>query len=202
MNSYMQRDDIAASIIATVSNLIYAGNIYINYMQQDLRKKELILVHNNSSDDFEQWVFLSRLYPMVRVYQQDNGTSIGGCLNYCIERSIFENIVLFHEAHYYGPGYLSGSLREWNHTPADLFGKKTYFALQENTNRQALNNPGYENCCTDFVILPTFIFKQTLFNIVRFKDSDTNLDNQFCKDCRDKNCKIFSTDRNNYLLRY
>lgn len=193
MTAYTLIDNEAVSIIVPVSNLIYAGNVYINYMQQDLAKKELILVHNNPSDDFDQWVFLSGLYPMARIYQLDHGTSLGECLNYCADRTIFENIAVFHEMHHYGHEYLSGALNEMYLNSADIAGKKTYFAQCENESRQTLINPGFEKCFTDTVILPTFIFKQALFKDIRFKDSNENLDTQFCEECRENRKHIYST---------
>lgn len=194
MTGYSLIENETVSIIVPVSNLIYAGNVYLNYMQQDMRKKELILVHSNPTDDFAQWVFLSKLYPLVRVYQLNYDTSIGNCLNYCVERTIFENIAIFHEMHYYGQKYLSDSLKEMYLNSADLAGKKTYFAQYKNESHQTLVNPGFEKCFTDTVILPTFIYKQTLSKVIRFEDSNVNLDTRFCEECKDNSYRIYSTN--------
>ena len=194
MTGYPLIDNEAVSVIVPVSSLIYAGNVFINYMQQDLGKKELILVHNNPSDDFERWIYLSGLYPLTRIYQLDYGTSLGECLNYCAERTIFENIAIFREMHHYGQEYLSGSLGEMHLNSADLAGKKTYFSQCENGSHQTLVTPGFEKCFTDMVILPTFIFKHAIYKNIRFKDSNSNLDTGFCEDCRGYGYRIYSTD--------
>lgn len=193
MDNYPFINSEAVSVIIPVNSLSHAGNVFINYMQQDLGKKELILVHNNPSDDFDQWVHLSGLYPMTRVYQLDCGISPGECLNYCIERAIFENIAIFQEMHHYEREYLSASLRDMQLYSADLAGKKTYFSQCKNEDHLTLVNPGFEKCLADMVILPTFIFRQALFYSIRFNDSNADLDTKFCEDCRNSGFRIYST---------
>lgn len=201
MNGFPPFKEAAVSVIVPVSGFTYAANVFMNYMQQDIGKKELILVHNNPSDDFEQWIHLSHLYPLTRVYQLNNGTSSGECLNYCIERAIFENIAIFQEMHYYEREYLTVSLREMVRNSADLAGKKTYISQGENGGLQTLVNPGYEKCFTDTVILPTFLFRQTLYKNIRFIGSNENLDTRFCEECRNKGCRVYSTESGGFQFR-
>lgn len=196
----------AVSVIIPVSSLIHAENVFSNYMRQDMAKKELILVHNNFSDDFEQWIRMSASYPMTRVYQLDPGASLGECLNYCIERAIFENISIFQELHHYAPEYLSASVNDMYLNATDLAGKKTYFLQNEREDHLTLANPGFEKCFVDTVILPTFVFKQSLFNsarsgVIRFIESNAELDTTFCKDCRNNGCRIYSTDASGFQYR-
>jgi hypothetical protein len=201
MAASLPYDNDCVSIITCASSLAFAKNVFSNYMQQDICKKELIIVHNNSRDDFEQWLDQTRLYPMVRIYQQDPGTPVGDCINYCMERSIYENIALFHEEHYYGPLYLSGCIRDLYRTQADLVGKRTYYTLAAATGQPVLHSPGYENGYTDFVILPTFLFKRTLSDTLRFDSSSAELDKTFCGKLINAGGRIFSTDHESYLFR-
>lgn len=194
MNSQLPFDSKAVSVVTPVSSLVHAPNVFINYMQQDLGKKELILVHNNPSDDFERWVQISVLYPMTRVYQLDPGVSLGESLNYCVERAIFENIAIFYEIHHYDQKYLSASLQEMLQNNAAAAGKRTYFSKGLDENHQTIINPGFEKCFTDMVILPTLIFKQEIYKHIRFINSNENLDIRFCEDCRNNGRRIYSTD--------
>ncbi len=206
MNSHLLMNSEAISIIVRVSSLMHAGNVFNNYMQQNLDKKELILVHNNPLEDFDQWVHSSGLYPMTRVYQLDDDKSLGECLNYCTERAIFENIAIFQEMHQYEPEYLSSSLREMYLHSAEVTGKKTYFSQCGKEEPLTLVNPGFEKSFTDRVILPTFIFRRELFDSIsskgiRFNNSNEDLDAKFCEDCRNNGCRIYSNDTAGFRYR-
>lgn len=206
MCSHLLINSEAVSVIIPVSSLTYAGNVFFNYMRQNLAKKELILIHNNPLDDFDQWIHMSASYPMTRVYQLDSGISPGECLNYCIERAIFENISIFQEMHHYAPEYLSASVKDMYLNAADLAGKKTYFSQNQKEDHPTLVNPGFEKCFADTVILPTFVFKQSLFNGngsagARFIDSNAELDTRFCEDCRNNGGRIYSTDTGGFQFR-
>jgi hypothetical protein len=136
---------------------------------------------------------------MVRVYEMLAGMSYGECLNYCIGQSIYEYIAIFHENHFYGSGYLINSVNRLCTTGAWLLGKKTYLSSDENLNIQSLVSEGFENCFTDYVILPTFVFDSRLHKEVKFKDSNTELDLEFCMDMGEHGFTVYSSDRKDYL---
>lgn len=176
MNSNEQTGRNAVTIITKISGLANKDNVSKNYMRQEAVKKELILVHNSEQDCFEQWLELSRLFPMVRIYRLSQGASDGECLNYCVEHSIFENIAIFSEERFYDKDYLTKSANKLNETKSDLTGMK---------------NPDPSN---DFIMLPTFVFRKTLFGDIRFTSAGLELDKCFCEECRAKGAKITSID--------
>jgi hypothetical protein len=189
----MVSDNNNVSIITKVSGKASAINVFRNYMLQHVEKKELILVHNGQTDDFDQWVFMSRFYPMTRVYQMNAGTSLGECLNYCIDRAIFDNVAIFDEMHLYESGYISQALDGLRSFPAQLTGKRTYYMRAEDETEDVLVNAGFESCMTDMVILPTFVFRRLLFEQIKFEHSDDDIDISFCKQCAKRNYGIYST---------
>ena len=193
MSGFQPVYEKAVSVIVPISSITYAVNVFTNYIRQSIEKKELILVHSNASDDFEQWLHLSRLYPLTRVYRLNNGTALGECLNYCADRAIFENIAIFREMHCYEREYLAASFREMVRNSAELAGKKTYVSICDRDGSPTIFNPGYERCLTDSVILPTFLYRQALHKSIRFTGSDEGLDERFCEECRNKGYRVYST---------
>lgn len=101
------------SIIVCASNYDFADRIFDNYIRQDFMKKELIIIVRNNYDDFDEWICRSGQYPMTRVYQQNESKSIEECLDYCIEQSVFDYIVIFEENHYYDAGHVLNSIQDF-----------------------------------------------------------------------------------------
>ncbi len=188
----MEIENNAVSIIEFVDSLAYAKNVFQSYMLQDISKKELILVYNSSSDDFEKWLFLTKMYPMTRIYYLNSCTSLGECLNYCAERSIFENIAVFNQVGLYDFNYLQSSLKAMQTYQIQLIGKRTYYKHDEKENADIIVNPGFEGCITDYVILPSFVMRHNLFDNLRFDDINTDIDIEYCKKCRAKGYGIYS----------
>lgn len=191
---YIEMENVneAVSIIEFVDDLVYAKSIFHSYMLQNIRKKELILVYTGTSDDFEKWLSLTRVYPMTRIYQLNNGSSLGECLNYCAERSIFENIAVFSEVGLYDHYYLLSSLKAMQSNQVQLVGKRTYYRHDEKKNDDILVNPGFEDCMTDYVILPSFVIRHDLFDSLRFDDGNDDIDIEYCKKCRACGYGIYS----------
>ena len=123
MNELSEDYSQGVSIVVPFARLQNMNNIFENYMQQEISKKELIIVVNNDLDHFECWAEKSNAYPMVRVYQQNESKTLGECLNYGIHQSILTHIAIFSDAHYYGSKYLSNAFKIFYSTNISLFGK-------------------------------------------------------------------------------
>ena len=188
------------SIIVVTDSIDYLRNIFENYQRQDVENKELIIICNRELHNFDLWIDEATNYTMVRIYQQDEGTSLGQCLSYGIERAIFEYIAIFGEKHYYGPQYLSETIRIFENIDADLIGKNAYdLHILNSEITYSVNGKEYDY--VNYVPLATFIFKTELYDRIKFINEDAGIDVQFCNEYLTNEKKIYSTGRQNYLLK-
>lgn len=187
------------SVIICTNRPLFRRNIFLNYGRQLYKTKELILILNKNRMDVNRYKAMAAKYPNVSVYQIDESTSLGSCLNVAVLKAKYPIITKFDDDDYYSPYYLHGVARCFNATDADVLGKNTCYLYLERKNLLVLFHPKRANQYTDIVMGSTLAFRRTVFKTVKFQDVSRGEDTYFLDDCAKQNLKIYSCDPFNYV---
>jgi cellulose synthase/poly-beta-1,6-N-acetylglucosamine synthase-like glycosyltransferase len=186
--------------IITCTNLPYSlNNIIENFIRQDYEKKELIIIINNNKIDEKEWKEKASKYENMRVFKLDENISLGKCLNFGVNKAKYGIIAKFDDDDYYGPKYLSDSIKYFNNIGAKVVGKGTTLVYLVENKILTIRNPGQENKYTKFVNGSTLVFKKEIFNKVRFRDLNVTEDVYFCSDCLKVGIKIYSSNKYHHI---
>ncbi|MEH7121968.1 glycosyltransferase family A protein [Bacillus sp. JJ1773] len=190
--------DHGISIVACTNKIRYMDNIFSNYENQILQEKELIIVLNNDSLDINEWKKKAEGYDHVRVYQLPEETTLGSCLNFGRNQAKLKYVAKWDDDDYYGSAYLYEALKSFEHTKADIVGKRTGFMYFPKAKELRLRFPGHESKRVRIVFGGTIIAKKIVMEEVPFLDVSLGEDATFLKNARAKGYRIFSTSRYNY----
>ncbi|SDY45962.1 Glycosyl transferase family 2 [Proteiniborus ethanoligenes] len=185
------------SVITCTNRPRYMQNVFENYNQQSFKDKELILVLNNNKMNMQEWTREAKKHDNISVFQVDEKKTLGYCLNFGIEKAKYNIIAKFDDDDYYGPEYLSQSIKGFKY--ADVIGKYTTFVYFQNTQTLAIRNPKRDNRYVYRIEGPTLMFKREIFNKIRFVEKSLGEDIQFCKDCTKNGIKMYAIDKYNYV---
>lgn len=184
--------DRPVSVITCTNKEGSINNILDNFNRQNVDLKELLIIINNNKIDEYKWRNKILEYQNIRIFKIDESTSLGRCLNFGVHKAKHDIIAKFDDDDYYGPKYLSDSIRHFDYTNASLIGKATIFVYFIENKTLAVKDPGLENRYVNFINGSSFIFKKDLFNFVQFRDVSISEDLLFCIDCIDRGLKIYS----------
>lgn len=191
------------SIITCTNVLNSLENILANFNRQDFSSKELIIIINNNEIDLDDWKDKTKEYENIRIYKLDQNISLGKCLNFGIEKANYGIIAKFDDDDYYGPKYLTDTIKYFYSTKAKLIGKGANFVYLVESKTMTIRDPHQENKYTNFVNGSTLVFRKEIFNRVRFRDINAGEDLQFCKDCVRINILIYSCSKYHHVyIRY
>ncbi|WP_083238900.1 glycosyltransferase [Caloranaerobacter ferrireducens] len=185
----------SVSIITCTMRPNYIDNVFNNYIRQNYEKKELIIILNNNDMDINLWKERASQYKNVKVFQLDEKTSLGECLNFGVRQSNNEIIAKFDDDDYYGPKYLRESVKAFSYTNAGLIGKAASFVYFEKYKILAIRSPMLENRYVKHIDGPTMLIRREVFDKVKFADIPRGVDTRFSKDCLKKGIKLYSIDR-------
>lgn len=188
------------SVITVTNRSFSLENILHNYLTQNYKAKELIIIINNNSIDINEWIELSSFRNDIKIFKIDDKKSLGECLNFAIEKSSHPYISKFDDDDYYGPNYLVDAMNAFKYTDAGVVGKYTVYAYMEGTNELILRYPEHENRYMDYVAGSTLTFKKEIYNKVKFRHQNKSEDTLFLKDCITFGYKIYSSDRFNHVI--
>ena len=183
------------SVITVTNSDVFIKNILENFSRQKHEKKELILVLNKNSLEKTKYEKEAKKHSNVRVIKLDEKISLGQCLNYAVKISCYNILAKFDDDDYYGPRYITDSLKYFKTTDADVIGKRSHLVYFENNKVLAIRNPNHENKYDSFVNGSSLIFKKSIFKKIKFANISIAEDTQFCNDCIKKGIKIYSTNR-------
>lgn len=173
------------------------NNIINNFLRQNYKKKELIIILNNNSLNLKEWKLKVKAYKNIKIFKIDEKITVGSCMNFAVKKSKYNFIANFDHDDYYGQNYLNDFMKVVKNVDAGLFGKKTQFVFFEKSNTLAIRNPNSENKYVDFIDGPTVFFKKSIFKKVKYIDSDM-ADLQLSYDCTKANIKIYSINKENF----
>ncbi|PAB59593.1 glycosyltransferase [Anaeromicrobium sediminis] len=198
--NYKKEDHPGVSIITCTNRPNNIDNIFQNYQIQNYNKKEFIIIINSNTIDIGKYKEKAKEHKNVRVFQLDEKTSLGKCLNYGVEQSKFEIISKFDDDDYYAPNYLIDIINAFTYTNASVVGKYSAYVYFENKKILALMHPNTENRYMEFVTGSTLTFKKEVFNKVKFINKSKSEDTQFLKDCTANGFNIYTIDRFNHVF--
>lgn len=189
------------SIITCTIRDSFMDNVFNNYDNQKLKRKELIIVLNRNDMDINRWKKRAKRYKNVFIYRVDEKYNIGKCLNYGIEKSNYDIIAKFDDDNYYGPGYLKEALDILNNNrKVSVVGKHSAYVYFEETKALMLYREGGENKYKRRVKGGTFVFKRSVWRKIKFNEElRQNSDVDFLKRCKTKGHKIYSVSKYNYV---
>lgn len=190
--------------IITCTNVIDSfDNILANFNRQEYLSKELIIIINNNEIDLDDWKNRTEKFSNIKIFKLDQKISLGKCLNFGVGKTKYNIIAKFDDDDYYGPKYLSNTIRYFDSTKAQLIGKGATFVYLMNNKTLTIRDPHQENKYTNFVNGSTLVFRKEIFNRISFRDMNAGEDLQFCKDCVNNKILIYSCNKYHHVyIRY
>ena len=171
-----------------------------NFTKQTYQNKELILILNNADFDMDAIRRDAEHIPNVQVLYIDGRTTLGDCLNRGVEAASGDYVAKMGDDDYYGERYLSDHVLAASFSDAEVVGKGLYFVYFEATETTALRENTPENTFTTSLVAGNTTFIQIdaardimFAPLVRGEDTD------FQRRAVRAGCRIYSTDRFNYL---
>ncbi|MTI66468.1 MAG: glycosyltransferase family 2 protein [Firmicutes bacterium] len=187
------------SVITVTNKEKYFENIINNYLRQDHKSKELIIIINKDNISLENWINKTKKHDTIKIFKINEKKSLGFCLNYGVKKAKFSIISKFDDDDYYGKKYLTQVINTFNYTGADIVGKGKYYIYFEGENILAINKGSSQNKFTKHLAGGTISFEKLVFKKVKFKDLTYGTDQRFLKDCKNNNFRIFSNNKSNYI---
>lgn len=186
------------SIIAPTNKLYFMKNIFDNYHQQNYKNKELIIILNNNQLNINQWVEYSKNFENVRIYQLDETTKLGECLNFAVEKSEGSYICKFDDDDYYAPNFITDLMTCFLFTDASIVGKTAHFVYFENVRKLYI----FDRPKFNYVkLMPggAQIVKRDVFHNIKFANISLGEDGTFVNECNNRGFKLFSADPFNFV---
>ncbi|MCR8644263.1 glycosyltransferase family 2 protein [Paenibacillus sp. N1-5-1-14] len=190
------------SVICCSMRERYMDNVFANYLRQTWKSKELIIILNHDDMDIYDWSERAEKYPNVYVYQLPAHITLGDCLNFGVAKSHYKYIAKFDDDDYYGPKYLSDSMKILKRTGASVVVKKSVYMYFEKYKTLAIHVPGQENRFTKSIRSAkgaTLVFKKEICSRVQFPSKNRGEDSGFIKKCVQKKFKVYASNRKNYV---
>lgn len=191
------------SVITCTNRINFIDNILNNYLSQEFKNKELIIIINNDEINLDYYLEKTKQYKDILIYKLQQNITLGECLNYAVKKSNYNIISKFDDDDYYSPNYLHSSIDMFNNTNADIIGKSSVYVYFMKKNLLAFKNNKKENIYVNRVEGSTLNIKKYVFNKVWFQEKNLGEDITFCNDCIKNGFKIYSSDKFNYVyIRY
>ena len=199
MGDYENHGSFGISIVLVTMRQNCMKNVFDNYERQDFKKKEMIVVLNNDNMSLAEWLRVAKQYENVKVFKLDEKITLGKCLNFGVLQSKYDFIAKFDDDDYYGPKYLSDSIKACDSTDADVVGKGASFVYFKKSKTLAIRFLEKENKYVKHMDGPTFLIKKKVFDKVKFANIPSGVDTQFSKDCIRNGFKIYSTNKYHHV---
>jgi cellulose synthase/poly-beta-1,6-N-acetylglucosamine synthase-like glycosyltransferase len=169
-----------------------------NYKRQLWRRKEWIIVLNlNGAAHLARFQKMASKHKHVRVYQLPARYSLGRCLNFATARANYSYITKMDDDEYYAPYYLTGIMRTFRKTGADIVGKRAYF-IHLAGSRMLLQRFNPANRYTGILAGGTISYRKYVWRQVKFRNRTHGEDVHFCWDSQRKGYKMYAGGRYNF----
>lgn len=185
-------DRLAVSVVACTNRPAYMETLLHNYGRQRYPAKELIVILNGEDQRPDAYARAAARYGSVRVFAMPASASLGRCLNVGARLARHPLVAKFDDDDYYGPGYLSESVRILRATGADIVGKRAHYMYL--TGSKLLLHRYYDraNRYVDQVQGATLLVRRQVLDRVSFRDLSRGECVKFCADARASGCKIYA----------
>ena len=171
-----------------------------NFRKQAYENKELVLILNNAEFDVDAIRKEVRSIPNAQVIHVEGRTTLGDCLNRGVEAASGMYVAEMDDDDYYGERYLSDNVLAASFSDAEIVGKGAYYVYLVGAGATALRETGPEHTFTSSVVAGNTIFVRTdAARDVMFAPLVRGEDTDFQRRAAWAGCRIYSTDRFNYL---
>jgi glycosyltransferase involved in cell wall biosynthesis len=187
------------SVISIINRPNSIDKTFDNYLKQNYKKRELIIILNSSDMDFEKYQKRAEQYNHIRFFKLNQKLNSGECKNFAFNHINFDYIAFFDED-FYASDYLNEAMGTFEKIDCDIVGKfKTYVYFEERKFLAVNNrNYSYENEYSPGVVNSTMVFKKKLLDKLIFPNTSF-AENKFQIYCLNYGFKIYSTGRCNYV---
>lgn len=187
--------------IITVTNRSYCiKNLITNYLNQNFKEKELIIIINKNSMTIEEIKSICKEHKNIQIHKLKEHITLGECMNFGVSKASYSYIAKFDDDDYYSPYYLDEYYNTFKNNKCDVVGKnKTYYYL-ERYKKLILKKQAVENGFSQSIMGSTICFKREVFDKVKFKNVSVQEDYYFNRDCIRAGYKLFSTSIYNHLV--
>ncbi|MGL5345863.1 MAG: glycosyltransferase family 2 protein [Peptostreptococcaceae bacterium] len=191
------------SVVTSTYRYECIENLINNFIVQDFKNKELIVIINNDSIEISDFDIYTQKESSIKVYKLPQATNLGICLNFAISKAKYKYVAKFDDDDLYGKNYLKEAYNAFIKEDCDVVGKWQYLIYLEGENK-ILARPKDPRRSRQFAYvswLPgaTLCFKKSIFEDIEFSDINSQVDDDIMKKCVEKKLKIFSTSRNNFI---
>lgn len=187
------------SVITPTNRQTNINVILNNFLRQSYNPKELIILLNYDNPNELLWRNLTKKYDNISIYTMGSNISLGDCLNYGISKAEYEYIAKLDDDDYYGDAYLEEALLTLQNKHADIVGKSSIFIYFCDEDILGIQRIKDNNKFVSRVSGSTLFFNKSITNIIKFKNKNLGEDLDFCKEAINKNLKIYSSDRRQYV---
>ncbi len=193
-------DQPSVSVLMPTMRPQNVAHCLANFTRQAYENKELILILNNAEFDLEAVQREVAGIPNVQVIHVEGRTTLGDCLNRGVQAASGRYVAEMDDDDHYGERYLSDSGLAASFSEAEIVGKGVYFVYFEATETTALRENTPEHTFTSSTVAGNTVFIQTdAARDVMFAPLVRGEDTDFQRRAMSAGCRIYSTDRFNYL---
>ena len=172
-----------------------------SFAKQSYQEKELLLVLNNALFDMDVIRAQVQALPNARILQMEGCPTLAACLNQGVEEASGEYIAKMDDDDDYGERYLSDMMLAAHFSNAEVLGKGTHFVYLEGSDTMALLKGAAEHEYVRLVAGPTLVIQRDVLKQIPFPDRIRDgTDLVFLEKVAQAGCRIYSTDRFNFLL--
>ncbi len=182
------------TIITVTNRPDFIRNIFANYKRQKWAPKQLIIVLNSKKMKQKTYRNYDQALPGVSVYQTPASWPLGRCLNYGVSKAKHAYIAKFDDDDYYSPYYVQEAMREFEHSDADVVGKRQFY-LYFLANQALVKG---KMASSRQVAGATLMFQKRVFAKVKFSRVPRGSDMRFLRDCARSGYRIASTSMHNF----
>jgi len=183
---------VKVSVITCTNRPHMIDNVFRNYVRQQWKDKELIVVLNNDAMDLNAWRKKADGIENVTIYRIPEKRSLGYCLNDAVKRAKFPYIAKFDDDDYYGPNFLTRAMGVFRRHPrVSVVGQKSFYTYFPHYRLLVLRHGKR-------VAGATLVFKKAVMEKVRFSRKRRGTDTSFKRRCEKKGLIIRSMSPGDY----
>ena len=197
-----ERDDTAptVSILMVVRQHAMALRAIEDFEGQSHPNKELLLVLHGSSFDLDVIRERARASTDVHILNEDDDTTVGGCLNRGLEAASGEYVATLDEGCIYGEPYIADMMLAANFADAEIVGKGTYYVCTDDGGTLALRTARPEHQITDFILESTLTARRDVLSRFPFEEQSEETISALVRRASNAGCRIYSADRFNHVV--
>lgn len=191
----------SASVVCVSRRPQMLDEIVANTVRQVAVDIELVLVTNDRG--FDNSDIDRALSPIRRARHiaTDPDASLGECLNLGLGVATERFVAKFDDDDYYGPNFLSDSLRAHGYAGAGVVGKHTYYAEFTASGDRYLRFPGHEFSYSSTLAGGTLVIDRDRVGDLGFTEVSLGEDRAFISACHRRGVSTFAADRFSFLQR-